>query len=63
MFGIQEVLILGAVLVVFFGAKRLPQLGKSLGQSLKGFKAGLEEDDVKDVKPLEKSESDDKADT
>lgn len=54
MFGVQEILILGAVLVVFFGAKRLPQLGKSLGQSLKSFKTGLEEDNVKDVEPLNK---------
>ena len=34
------VLILGIVLI-FFGPKRLPELGKGLGQSIRGFKDGL----------------------
>jgi sec-independent protein translocase protein TatA len=34
------VLILGIVLI-FFGPKRLPELGKGLGQSIRGFKEGL----------------------
>ena len=29
------------LLVVLFGAKRLPELGKGLGEGLKGFKEGL----------------------
>ena len=34
------------VLVIFllFGATRLPKLGKSMGQSIRGFKTGLHED-------------------
>ena len=29
------------LLVVLFGAKRLPELGKGLGEGLKGFKEGI----------------------
>ena len=36
--------ILAAVLV--FGPKKIPELGKSLGQSLRGFKDELEGDDL-----------------
>lgn len=45
-----DVLIVLLVVVLFFGPKRLPQLGRSLGQGLKEFKDGItgghsEEDD------------------
>ena len=36
-----HLLILLALLFVFFGAKRLPELGKGIGEGLKGFKEGI----------------------
>jgi len=38
--------IIGVLVIVFllFGATRLPKLGKSMGQSIRGFKSGLQED-------------------
>jgi len=36
-----HLLILGLVVFVLFGAKRLPELGKGLGEGLKGFKDGI----------------------
>lgn len=36
-----HLLIIAIVLLVLFGAKRLPELGKGLGEGLKGFKDGL----------------------
>jgi len=33
--------IIGILLLILFGAKRLPELGKGLGEGLKGFKDGL----------------------
>jgi sec-independent protein translocase protein TatA len=36
-----DVLIVLLVVVLFFGPKRLPQLGKALGQGLKEFKDGI----------------------
>jgi sec-independent protein translocase protein TatA len=36
-----HLLIIAILLFVLFGAKRLPELGKGLGEGLKGFKEGL----------------------
>jgi sec-independent protein translocase protein TatA len=33
------------ILLLVFGASRLPQLGESLGRTIKGFKRGLASDD------------------
>ena len=32
------------VILLLFGATRLPKLGRSMGQSIRGFKKGLQED-------------------
>tara|TARA_B100000282_G_C31423346_1_gene350063 strand:- start:13 stop:156 length:144 start_codon:yes stop_codon:yes gene_type:complete len=39
-----ELLIILAILLLLFGAKRLPELAKSLGKSSKEFKSALEEE-------------------
>ncbi len=44
-FGWQELLIILAIVVLLFGATRLPMLGKSIGQSIRGFRSGLKGDD------------------
>lgn len=43
MFGLgsQELMIILAIVVVLFGAKRLPQLGAGLGNGIANFKKGL----------------------
>lgn len=38
-----EILIIAVVLFLLFGASRLPQLAKSLGQSRRAFKEGMRE--------------------
>lgn len=42
-FGTTEILLIVAVLFLLFGATRLPQLAKSLGQTRKAFKEGMKE--------------------
>jgi sec-independent protein translocase protein TatA len=44
MFGIgsQELMIILAIAFFLFGAKRLPELGKSLGESIRGFKQAMD---------------------
>lgn len=44
-FGTTEILLIVAVLFLLFGASRLPQLAKSIGQSRKAFKDGMREAD------------------
>ena len=50
--GMSELLIVLAIVVLFFGGKKLPQLGTSLGESIKNFKKGMKEgqQDDKDKK-------------
>lgn len=49
-FGTTEILLIVAVLFLLFGATRLPQLAKSLGQSKKAFKQGLREAEEEEEK-------------
>lgn len=55
--GIPEILILLLIIVVFFGAKKLPQLGAGLGQGIRNFKESVSgkdeqiEDGKKDSQP------------
>ena len=46
--GTTELLIVLAIVLVIFGPKALPTLGRSLGKTLGGFKKGLKEDDDED---------------
>jgi sec-independent protein translocase protein TatA len=41
--GLGEILIILAVLLLLFGARKLPELARSMGRSTKEFKAGLRE--------------------
>lgn len=43
MLGGWEWIIIVAAIILLFGASRLPQLAKSLGESRKAFKEGLKE--------------------
>lgn len=40
-FGMWEVLIIFLVILVFFGAKRLPELAKGMGKGIREFKDAL----------------------
>ena len=51
--GYQELLIILAIVVVLFGASRLPQLAKALGQSKRAFREG--QDEAEEEARLEKA--------
>lgn len=41
---VQELLIVLLIVLVIFGPTQLPKLAKTIGESLKGFKKGMEDD-------------------
>ena len=43
--GFTEVLLIAVVVLLLFGAKRLPEIGASMGKSIKEFKRGLSDMD------------------
>ena len=47
--GTQELLVILVIVLVLFGANRLPQLAQSLGSSLKEFKKGVDEAQAKEA--------------
>lgn len=51
--GIPELLLLGVVLLLVFGPKRLPELGRSLGRGAREFKDSITGDSKNDASELE----------
>ena len=47
--GMQEIVLVLFILLLLFGAKRLPELGESLGKGIREFKRGVSE--IKEDKP------------
>jgi sec-independent protein translocase protein TatA len=56
--GPLEIGLIVLVILLLFGATRLPKLGKSMGQSIRGFKTGLQEDAPLDDDEPAKGEAD-----
>lgn len=50
--GIPELLIILVIVVLLFGASRLPQLGKSLGEGIRFFRQGVKENDDEEQEKL-----------
>lgn len=55
--GIPELLVILAIVLVVFGAGKLPEIGKSMGQSIKNFKNASKEEDKQDAKQDSTKES------
>ena len=54
-----QILILVVVVLFIFGPKRIPGLGKSLGEAIKGFRKGISEDDKNEANKEKVTSSDD----
>lgn len=46
MFGTMELLIILAVILLFFGARKLPELGRALGLTAKEFKKAMKDEEI-----------------
>ena len=42
---VQELLVILAILVVLFGARRIPEIARGLGEGIRGFRTSLKGDD------------------
>ena len=56
--GMQEVLLIALVVLLFFGGKKIPELMTGLGKGVGSFKEGMNdiEKDVKDTKDTSEEE-------
>lgn len=57
MLGFKEIALIALVVLLLFGAKRIPELMKGIGKGIKGFKDGLNGNDDSDNKPSGDSDS------
>jgi sec-independent protein translocase protein TatA len=49
--GTQELMLILLIVVILFGATRLPKIGSGIGQAIKNFKKGIKEGEEIDVTP------------
>ena len=54
--GIPELLLIFGILVLLFGAKKLPEIGKGLGEGIKSFKDALSGEKKEDEKIINAKE-------
>ena len=54
--GITELLVILVILLVIFGAGRLPEIGSGLGKAIRGFKDSVTGKDAIDVTPKKPGE-------
>ena len=47
--GFQELLVVFAIIVLIFGASKLPQLGRGLGEGIRNFRKGLKKDEAGEI--------------
>ena len=52
--GLPELLLIALIIVFIFGARRLPELGKSLGEGIKNFRKSITSKEKEKKSPPEK---------
>ena len=52
--GLPELVVILVIALLIFGAGKLPEVGRSLGNSIKEFKKGMKEDSPEVAKPAKK---------
>lgn len=50
--GWTEILLVGGVALLLFGPSKLPNLGRSLGEAIRGFKKGISDDPQQDARDV-----------
>lgn len=52
-----QLLIVGAIVILLFGARRFSDLGKGLGEGIRNFKKGISDEDLESSKDDSKGEA------
>jgi sec-independent protein translocase protein TatA len=52
--GTQELMLVLVIVIVLFGATKLPQIGSGVGQAIRNFKKSVSESEADDEKPKKK---------
>lgn len=56
MFGQTELIIILVIVVILFGAKKIPELAKGVGGGIKAFKKEMKEDQEKEIEAKKEEE-------
>jgi len=55
--GMPELLIILVIILIIFGAGKLPEIGAGMGKAIKNFKGATADTENKDPEKIEKSEN------
>jgi sec-independent protein translocase protein TatA len=55
--GLPELMIILFIVVIIFGANRLPQLGRGIGSAIRNFKEGIKDESAAAESEREKAEA------
>jgi sec-independent protein translocase protein TatA len=55
-FGMQELLVILLIVVFLFGARKIPEIARGLGEGIRGFRSSMRGDD--DERPADKPPAD-----
>ena len=58
--GVQELLLILFIVLILFGAKRVPELARGLGTALREFRKAAKDIELADLKPEDEKSDDDK---
>jgi sec-independent protein translocase protein TatA len=56
-FGIQELLVILLIVVFLFGARKIPEIARGLGEGIRGFRSSLKGKDENADEPQKNSEA------
>ncbi len=55
--GVTEIVLILVIVLLIFGANRLPQLGSGIGKGIRNFKKSIKGQDEIDVSPTDKEKA------
>ena len=47
--GMPEILIIALIIIILFGARRIPEVAKGLGEGIRHFKSGMRADETREI--------------